>query len=184
MAYLLLGRCRTFTRASRQPHRFHPPSGGAGGEKPRTVTGGADAGRKFPARPVRTPGRAHGLSDAHSGRTPWRWPQCCRFSLVPPLAIDNGEQAATPPPLNSVAAVRAAAIPGRRTLNAAGAGQGLGSPASADARPAGGARSRGPLCSPAANTGREGGDPLAAPLLCPRTRSAVTYGDKKGPNGP
>lgn len=80
-------------------HLFHPPSGGAGGEKPRTVTGGADAGRKFPARPVRTPGRAHGLSEAHSGRTPWRWPQCCRFSLVPPLAIDNGEQAATPPPL-------------------------------------------------------------------------------------
>ena len=60
------------------------------------MTGGADAGRKFPARPVRTPGRAHGLSEAHSGRTPWRWPQCCRFSLVPPLAIDNGEQAATP----------------------------------------------------------------------------------------
>lgn len=87
------------------------------------------------------------------------------------------------PPLNSVAAVRAAAIPGRRTSNAAGAGQGLGSPASADARPAGGARSRGPLCSPAANTGREGGDPLAAPLLCPRTRSAVTFGEKKAQMG-
>ena len=89
------------------------------------------------------------------------------------------------PPLNSVAAVRAAAIPGRRTLNAAGAGQGLGSPASADARPAGGARSRGPLCSPAANTGREGGGPAGrSSSLSPYTVAAVTFGEEKGPNGP
>lgn len=142
------------------------------------MTGGAAAGRKFPARPVRTPGRAHGLSEAHSGRTPWRWPQCCRRWL-----LISASRPPHRPPLNSVAAVRAAAIPGRRTLNAAGAGQGLGSPASADARPAGGARSRGPLCSPAANTGREGGDPLAAPLPCPRTRSAVTFGEEKAQTG-
>lgn len=74
----------------------------------------------------------------------------------------------TDPPKNSVAAVRAAAMPGRRILNAAGAGQGLGSPASADARPAGGARSRGPLWLPRTKYGPRGGGPPGAPLVCSR----------------
>ena len=157
------------------PYRYRaavPPSGGAGGAlNPGQGQPPGGGGGDMLTRPVLTPGRAYSVgANARRGAAPCPTAYNIRRRSLP----HYGEQAATPtPPKNSVAAVRAAAMPGRRILNAAGAGQGLGSPASADARPAGGARSRGPLCSPAANTGREGGDPLAAPLLflCPRTRS-------------
>ena len=75
----------------------------------------------------------------------------------------------TDPQKNSVAAVRAAAMPGRRILKAAGAGQGLGSPASADARPAGGgAKPRAALAPPHQIRPERGGDPPGAPLVCSR----------------
>ena len=90
----------------------------------------------------------------------------------------------TDPPKNSVAAVRAAAMPGRRILNAAGAGQGPGSPASADARPAGGGReAEGRFGSPAPNTAREGGT-RRAHRLSVLDSSGQTSGVKKGPEGP
>ena len=89
------------------------------------------------------------------------------------------------PPLNSVAAVRAAAIPGRRTLNAAGAGQGPGSPASADARPAGGGAKPRAALLPRCKHGPRGGGPAGrSSSLSPYTVAAVTFGEKKGPNGP
>ena len=163
-----------------------PPSGGAGGEKPRTGTGGEAAGRKFPARPVRTPGRAHGLFEAHGGLTPWPWPQCCRLSPVPLLAIVYGEQAATPPPLKQRGGCASGGHTWPPNIKCGWCWPGAGVPGQRRrAASGGGARSRGPLCSPAANTGREGGGPAGrSSSLSPYTVAAVTYGDKKGPNGP
>ena len=163
-----------------------PPAGGQGGEKPRTGTGGEDAGRKFPARPVRTPGRAHGLFEAHSGRTPWPRPQCCRFFPVPLLAIVYGEQAATPPPSKQRGGRASgghtwppnikcgwcwpgAGVPGQRRRAASGGG---------------GAKPRAALL-PRCKHGPRGGGPAGrSSSLSPYTVAAVTYGDKKGPNGP
>ena len=150
---------------------WSPPAGGQGGRSP---------GRRQGAQPQGASSRpgqcAHlagpmGCLKRTAAAPPGPGRSSAASSLFRCWLLFTASRPPHRPPLNSVAAVRAAAIPGRRILNAAGAGQGLGSPASADARPAGGARSRGPLCSPAANTGREGGGPLAAPLLCPRTRS-------------
>ena len=90
----------------------------------------------------------------------------------------------TAPPKNSVAAVRAAAMPGRRISNAAGAGQGLGSPASADARPAGGgAKPRAALAPPHQIRPERGGTRRAHRLFV-LDSSGQASGVKKGPEGP
>ena len=135
-----------------------PPSGGAGGAlNPGQGQPPGGGGGDMLTRPVRTPGRAYSVgANARRGAAPCPTAYNIRRWSLP----HYGEQAATPPPpKNSVAAVRAAAMPGRRISNAAGAGQGLGSPASADARPAGGARSRGPLWLPRTKYGPRGGGP-------------------------
>ena len=134
-----------------------PPSGGAGGAlNPGQGQPPGGGGGDMLTRPVRTPGRAYSVgANARRGAAPCPTAYNIRRWSLP----HYGEQAATPPPKNSVAAVRAAAMPGRRISNAAGAGQGLGSPASADARPAGGGEAEGRFGSPAPNTAREGGGP-------------------------
>ena len=149
------------------PGQGQPPGGGGG---------------DMLTRPVRTPGRAYSVgANARGGAAPCPTAYNIRRWSLP----HYGEQAATPPPQkNSVAAMRAAAIPGRRILNAAGAGQGLGSPASADARPAGGARSRGPLWLPRTKYGPRGGGARRAHRLFVLDSSGQASGAKKGPEGP
>ena len=151
---------------------WSPPAGGAGGEKPRTETGGADAGRKFPARPVRTPGRVHGLFEAHSGRTTWPRPQFCRFFPVPLLAIVYGEQAATPPPLKQRGGRASGGHTWPPNIKCGWCWPGAGVPGQRRrAASGGGAKPRAALLPRCKHGPRGGGDPLAAPLLCPRTRS-------------
>ena len=133
-------------------------------------------------RPVLTPGRAYSVgANARRGAAPCPTAYNIRRWSLP----HYGEQAATPPPpKNSVAAVRAAAMPGRRILNAAGAGQGLGSPASADARPAGGgAKPRAALASPHQIRPERRGT-RRAHRLSVLDSSGQAFGVKKGPEGP
>ena len=161
-----------------------PPSGGAGGEKPRTGTGGEDAGRKFPARPVRTPGRAHGLFEAHSGLTPWPWPQCCRIFPVPLLAIVYGEQAATPPPLKQRGGRASGGHTWPPNIKCGWCWPGAGVPGQRRrAASGGGAKPRAALL-PRCKHGPRGGGPAGrSSSLSPYTVAAVTFGEEKAQTG-
>ena len=158
-----------------------PPPGGRGALNPGQGQPPGGGGGDMLTRPVLTPGRAYSVgANARRGGRPL--PHRLQYKTLEPAPLRRAGRH-TDPPKNSVAAVRAAAMPGRRILNAAGAGQGLGSPASADARPAGGARSRGPLWLPRTKYGPRGGGPAGRTACLFSIHPGRLPAQKKAPKG-
>ena len=162
---------------------WSPPAGGQGGKSPGRRQGARTQGAS--SRPGQCAHLAGpmGCLKRTAAAPPGPGRSSAASSLFRCWLLFTASRPPHRPPLNSVAAVRAAAIPGRRTLNAAGAGQGLGSPASADARPAGGREAEGRFAPPLQTRAERGGPAGRSSSLSPYTVAAVTFGEKKAQTG-